>query len=140
MMLGIVLGIFRTCEGLIQFYNEPYYWRLINIAKKYSAANDSEKKSINASALTLFKGKDIRFKYAMICWSIGTIAFSILLVYSGYVPHIIGWLGIIAGVLVGIGTGIKIVKPRVKAEIIGALFAIVFEIIIGAWLIYYSLI
>jgi hypothetical protein len=139
-MLGIIWGIFRTGEGLIQFYNEPFYWRLINISKKYSAANDAEKKSLNDSAHKIFKGKDTRFKYAMICWSIGTLAFSIVLVNSGFVPQFIGWLGIIAGILVGIGTGIKLVKPNIKAELIGALFAILFEIIIGGWLVYYSLI
>ena len=140
LLLGIVWGIFRTGEGLIQFYNEPFYWKLINIAKKYSAASGSEKKSLIESAGIIFKGKDTRFKYAMICWSIGTLAFSIVLVNSGFVPQIIGWLGIIASILVGIGTAIKLVKPKIKIALIGALFAILFEIIIGGWLIYYSII
>ncbi|UCF49279.1 MAG: DUF4386 domain-containing protein [Thermoplasmatales archaeon] len=140
LLLGIVWGIFRTGEGLIQFYNEPFYWKLIGIAKKYSSASSDEKKSLSNSAHNIFKAKDTRFKYAMICWSFGTLAFSIVLVDSGFVPQFIGWLGIIAGILVGIGTGIKLIKPKIKAEMIGALFAIVFEIIIGGWLIYYSLI
>jgi hypothetical protein len=140
LMLGIVWGIFRTGEGLIQFYNEPYYWKLINIAKKYSSVGGAEKKSLSDSARTIFKGKDIRFKYAMICWSVGTLAFSIVLVNSGFVPVFIGWLGIIASILVGIGTAIKLVKPKIKLALVGALFAIIFEIIIGGWLIYYSII
>jgi len=139
MVPGIILIIFRMGEGLIQFYNEPFYWKLINIAKKYSAASGAEKKSLSDSALTIFKGKDTRFKYAMICWSIGTLAFSIVLVNSGFVPQFIGWLGIIASILVGIGTAIKLVKPKIKLALIGALFAILFEIIIGGWLIYYSI-
>lgn len=138
-LLGIVWGIFRTGEGLIQFYNEPFYWKLINIAKKYPAASGAEKKSLSDSARKIFKGKDTRFKYAMICWSIGTLAFSIVLVNSGFVPQFIGWLGIIASILVGIGTAIKLVKPKIKLALVGALFAIVFEIIIGGWLIYYSI-
>ncbi|GAH08465.1 unnamed protein product, partial [marine sediment metagenome] len=76
-VLGIVLVIFRTGEGLIQFYNEPFYWKLINNAKKYSSASSDEKKSLSDSARIIFKGKDIRFKYAMICWSIGTLSFSV---------------------------------------------------------------
>jgi hypothetical protein len=139
-MLGIVLIIFRTGEGLIQFYNEPFYWKLINMAKKYSAANATEKKSLSDSTRTIFKGKGTRFKYAMICWSVGTLAFSIVLVYSGFVPVFIGWLGIIASILVGFYTGLKIIKPTSKIPPIGALFAILFEIIIGIWLIYYSII
>ena len=139
-MLGIVWGIFRTGEGLIQFYNEPFYWKLIKIAKKYSAASSAEKKSLSDSARTIFKAKDTRFKYAMICWSIGTLAFSIVLINSGVVPQIIGWLGIVASILVGFGTAIKLIKPKIKIALIGALFAILFEIIIGGWLIYYSII
>jgi hypothetical protein len=140
LLLGIIWGIFRIGEGLIQFYNEPYYWKLINIAKKYSIASGTERKSFSDTARIIFKGKDIRFKYAMICWSIGTLAFSIVLVNSGFIPISIGWLGIIASILVGIGTAIKLVKPKIKLALVGALFAIVFEIVIGGWLIYYSII
>jgi hypothetical protein len=140
LLLGIVLVIFRIGEGLIQFYNEPFYWKLINISKKYSSASGAEKKSLSDSARSIFKGKDTRFKYAMICWSVGTFAFSIVLINSGFVPVFIGWLGIIASILVGIGTAIKLVKPKIKLALVGALFAIVFEIIIGGWLIYYSVI
>ena len=139
LMLGIVLVIFRTGEGLIQLYNEPFYWKLIGISKKYSSASDAEKKSLSNSARKIFKGKDTRFKYAMICWSIGTLAFSIVLINLGFVPQFIGWLGIVAGIIVGIGTAIKLVKPKIKLAMVGALFAILFEIIIGGWLIYYSI-
>jgi hypothetical protein len=140
LMLGIVLVIFRTGEGLIQFYNEPFYWKLIDIARKYSSASGAEKKSLSDSALKIFKGKDTRFKYAMICWSVGTLAFSIVLVNLSFVPVFIGWLGIIASILVGIGTAIKLVKPKIKLAMVGALFAILFEIIIGGWLVYYSIV
>ena len=139
-LLGIVLIIFRTGEGLIQFYNEPFYWKLFKIARQYSSVSDDEKKSLSNLARTIFKGKDTRFKFAMICWSIGTLAFSIVLVTCGFVPELIGWLGIVASILVGFYTGIKIVKPNLKIPPIGALFAILFEIIIGGWLIYYSII
>jgi hypothetical protein len=135
-ILGIIWGLFRTGEGLIQFYNEPFYWKLINIAKRYSSASDAEKKSLSDSALTIFKGKDTRFKYAMICWSIGTLAFSIVLVTSDVVPQIIGWIGIIASILVGFGTGLKLIKPKIRYTEIGALSAILFEIIIGGWLLF----
>jgi hypothetical protein len=77
----------------------------------------------------------------MICWSIGTLAFSIVLAISGIVPEIIGWLGIISSILVGFTTAMKLVKPNSKDyTAIGGLSAILFEIIIGAWLLYYSII
>ncbi len=138
--LGIIWGIFRTGEGLIQFYNEPFYWKLINIAKRYYSASDAEKKSLSDSAYRIFKGKETRFKYAMLCWSVGTLAFSIVLVISDVVPQIIGWIGIIASIIVGFGTGLKLIKPKVKYTEIGALSAILFEIIIGGWLLFSQII
>jgi hypothetical protein len=135
-ILGIVLIISRTGEGLIQFYNEPSYWKLIKISRQYSDAKGSEKNSLSDSARSIFNAKDVRFKFAMILWSIGTLAFSILLVISEVVPQIIGWLGIITSILVGFGTGIKLLKPKAKYTAIGALTAILFEIIIGGWLLF----
>ena len=139
--LGIVWLIFRTGEGLIQFINEPNYWRLLNIARNYSNSNGAKKNSLGDLARTIFNTKDIRFKFAMVCWSIGTLAFSIVLVMSGIVPEIIGWLGIISGILVGFTTGINLAKPDSKDyTAIGGLSAILFEVIIGVWLVYYSII
>jgi len=135
MVLGIVLIIFRIGEGLIQYINEPNYWKLIKLAKQYSLTTDAEKNSLSDLARSIFKTKDTRFKFAMICWSIGTLAFSIVLATAGVVPEIIGWLGIVASILVGFGTGIKLVKPKFKFEVIGALFAMLFEVIIGGWLL-----
>ena len=138
-VLGMIWLIFRTAEGLIQFINEPNYWRLLNIAKRYSGS--SEKNSLIKSAQKIFKTKDVRFKFAMICWSIGTLAFSIVLATSGIVPEIIGWLGIISSILVSFTTAMKLAKPNSKDyTAIGGLSAILFEIIIGAWLLYYSII
>ena len=140
-ILGIVWTIFRTGEGLIQYINEPNYWRLIKIARQYSATSGAEKKSLSDLARSIFKTKDTRFKFAMICWSIGTLAYSIVLVTSEVVPQIIGWLGIVASILVGFGTATKLVKPNFKDfTAIGGLSAILFEIIIGTALVYYSII
>jgi len=140
-MLGIVWATFRIGEGLIQFYNEPNYWGLINIARQYSSTSGAEKTSLSDLARTIFKTKDTRFKFAMICWSIGTLAYSIVLVTYEVVPATIGWLGIVASILVGLGTGIKLVKPDVRDfTSIGGLSAILFEVMIGGWLLFSPLI
>ena len=139
-ILGVVWTICRIGEGLIQFYNEPSYWGLLNIARQYSGASGAEKNSLSDLARTIFKTKDTRFKFAMILWSIGTLAFSIVLVTYGVVPQIIGWLGIAASILVGLGTGIKLVKPSFRFTAIGGLSAILFEVIIGGWLLFSPLI
>ncbi|MHA2407886.1 MAG: DUF4386 domain-containing protein [Candidatus Ranarchaeia archaeon] len=140
LMLGIVWLIFRMGEGLIQFINEPNYWGLLKIARKYSLASGAEKNSLADLAGTIFKTKDYRFKFAMICWSIGTLACSIVLVTSEVVPAIIWLIGIVASILIGFSDGIKLAKPNVKVPPIGALFALLFEVIIGGWLLIYSII
>jgi len=139
-ILGIVWTISRIGEGLIQFYNEKNYWGLLNIARQYSGTSGAEKNSWSDLTRTILKTKDFRFKFAMISWSIGTLAYSIVLVTYGVVPHIIGWLGIVASILVGFGNGIELVKPNFKVPAIGGLSAILFEVIIGGWLLFYSII
>jgi len=139
--LGIVWLIFRTGEGLIQFINEPNYWRLLNIAREYSNSNETEKKSLSNLAQTIFNTKDSKFKFAMVCWSIGTLSFSIVLATSEIMPEIVGWFGVLSSILVGLSTGMKLAKPNSKDyTAIGGLSAILFEIIIGVLLVYYSII
>ncbi|MCK4884854.1 DUF4386 domain-containing protein, partial [Candidatus Bathyarchaeota archaeon] len=141
LILGTVCIIFRIGEGLIQYINEPNYWRLLNIARQYSGTSGAEKNSLSELARTIFKTKDSRFKFAMVCWSIGTLAYSIVIVTSEVAPQIIGWLGIVTSILVGFSTGIKLVKINFKDfTAIGGLTAILFEIIIGGWLLFYSII
>ena len=144
-ILGIVWMVFRIAEGLIQVYNEKDYWGLLNLAKKYSISSDAEKNSLINLYHTILKAKSFRFAFAMICWSVGTLALSItLVIYVGAVPPFIGWLGIAASIAIGFANVAKLVKPNFKvydtmSSIFGML-AIVFELIIGGWLIFYSLI
>ena len=140
LILGIVWIIFRIGEGLIQVYNEKNYWRLLNIAKQYSIISGAEKKSLSDLGSTILKTRDSRFKFAMILWSIGTLAYSIVLVTYGVSPSI-GWLGLVASILIGFGNGIKFVKPSFEVlSTIGGLVAIIFEVIIGGWLLFFPLI
>ncbi len=144
-ILGIVWLVFRIAEGLIQVYNEKDYWGLLNIAKKYSVSSDAEKSPLIDSYHTILKAKSFRFAFAMICWSVGTFALSIVLVaYVGAAPPFIGWLGIAASITIGFANVAKLVKPNFKvydtmSSIFGML-AIVFELIIGGWLIFQSFI
>jgi hypothetical protein len=143
LILGIVLLIFRIGEGSIQVYIEKDYWKLFDIAQQYTGTSGTEKNALFDSFRTILQTKSSRFAITMICWSIGTFAFSILLVTFVVVPPIIGWIGIIASILVGFSNGIKLVTHDSKVyevlSSIGGLSAILFEVIIGGWLIFYSL-
>lgn len=140
MILGMVWTIFRIGEGLILSYNDiKNYGGLLNMARKYSGASGAEKTSLSDLARTMTKTKSSLFAFAMIFWSIGSLAFSIMLVTYGVNP-IIGWIGIVASVLIGFSDGILFVKQKkVIFESIGGLVALLFEVLIGVWLLLFSL-
>ena len=141
MMLGLICIIFRTGEGLIQVYIEKDYWGLLNIARKYSVTSDKEKKSLSESYHSILKTKSFRFAFAMVCWSIGTLSFSIVLVIHDITHPFIGWLGLIASIFIGFTNVIKLVKPDSKVyqilSSIGGLMSITFEILIGISLMFF---
>ena len=144
-ILGIVLIISRIGEGLILSYNDKNYWGLLSIAKKYSGTSGAEKTSLSDLARTITKTKSSRFDFAMIFWAIGTLAFSIILIITyGVVPPSIGWLGFIASIFVGFTQGIKFLKSKlIDSKVfkvlypISGLVAILFEVILGGWLLFY---
>jgi hypothetical protein len=142
LILGIVWMVVRIGEGLIQFNNEKDYWKFLSIASKYSGSSGAERTTLSELADTIFKTKESRFKFAMLLWSIGTLAYSIVFVIYGVVPLIIGWLGIVVSILMGTGIVIQLAKrsyPKVLSAV-GGLSAIIFELILGGWLIYFSII
>jgi len=141
-ILGIVWTISRIGEGLILIYNDKNYGGLLNIARKYSSTSGAEKSSLSDLARTITKTKSSRFAFAMIGWSLGTLAFSIVLVTYGVVPPFIGWLGIVVSIFIGFDSVIKLVRPNLKGyevlSSIGGLSAILFEVLIGGWLLFFS--
>ena len=139
LMLAVVWVIFRTGEGLIQIYNKKDYWALINIAKRYSGTVDAEKNALIDVARGTLKRKNSVFTFAQVLFSIGTLAYSILFATSGVVPDVIGWFGIVASIIYGFGSGIKLVKSNFKALwSLGGLFILIFELVLGGWLLFSS--
>jgi len=139
-IIGIVWCIFRIGEGLIQIYDKNNYWGLLNIAKQYSDTSGAENDALIDLGRSILKTKEFRFVIAQLFFSIGTIAYSILFVTYGVNP-IIGWFGLVASILYGFGNGIFLIKPNFKILWnIGGLLILLFEILLGGWLIIYSLI
>ena len=99
----------------MQIYNKKDYWRLQSIARKYSDASGAEKKALTDLSRSVLKTKNTVFTFAQDLFSIGTLAYSILFATSGVVPDILGWFGVVASILYGFGSGIKLVKPNFKA-------------------------
>ncbi len=142
-ILGIVWALSRIVEALIQIYDKKNYWGLLNIATKYSDTSGAEKNALIDLGRSILKTKEFRFVIAQLFFSIGTISYSILFVTYAFevVPAFIGWFGIIASILYGFGNGIFLIKPNFKAMwSLGGLLILLFEIVLGGWLLYYSII
>jgi len=138
-ILGIVWCVFRTGEGLIQIYDKKNYWELLNIAIKYSDTSGAEKDGLIDLGGSILKIKNFRFTFAQILFSIGTLAYSILFVTYGVVPAIIGWFGIVASILYGFGNGIFLIKSNFKVLWnVGGLLILLFELVLGGWLVFVS--
>jgi len=137
-ILAVVWTIFRIGEGLIQIYYKKNYWGLLNIARQYSGTSGAEKDALIDLGRSILKTKSSSFSFAQILFSIGTLAYSILFVTYGVVSVIIGWFGIVATVLYGLGNGIILVKPNYKVLLkVGGLLILLFEIVLGGWLLFY---
>ena len=141
-ILAVVWTVSRSLEALIQIYYKKIYWGIANLAKQYSSANDDKKASIVDSARSVLKTKNTVFVFAQMLFSIGTLAYSIVFAtQTTVVPDLLGWFGIIASVIYGVGSGVNIFKPDSKAIWnVGGLSILVFELILGGWLLFYPII
>jgi len=141
MILAVIWTISRITEGLIDFYNEKNYWKLLNIAKQYSVSSGAEKNALIDLGRSILKTKNYRLAFAQIFFTIGTLSYSILFVTSGVVPEIIGWFGIVASIIYGFGNGIILVKPNKAMQIFPVgLLILIFELVLGGWLLFSPLI
>ena len=106
LILEIVWITFRIGEGLIQIYCKKNYWKLLNIAKKYPGTSDVEKNSLIELGRSILNTKSASFSFAQVLFSMGTLAYSSLFITYEVVPAILGWFGIIARIIYGVGNGI----------------------------------
>ena len=135
-VLAVIWTFSRSVESLMQIYHKKDYWRLLNLAYRYSdgAGNNDE---LIEQAGDILKSKSSNFSLSQVFFSIGTLAYSILFVLYGVLPLIIGWSGIIAGTLYGLGNSLTPVKTKFKIILYpGALLILVFEAVLGGWLLF----
>ncbi len=137
-ILGIVWSISRIIEALIQIYDKKNYWGFLNLAIKYSSTSGAEKQALIDSGRSIIKKKEYIFGIAQLFFSIGTFSYSILFVT--YAP-IIGWFGIVASILYGLVNALYLIKPKVSDLWgIAGLLILIFEIILGGWLLFFGII
>ena len=115
LILGMIWLVCRVGEGLIQIINKKNYWRLLAVARRFSDASEAERNALVDLRLHILKSKYANFIFAQILFALGTLAYSILFVTYGVVPAVIGWLGIVAAILYGLGNMMTRLKPGFRA-------------------------
>jgi len=143
LILAVIWTISRVTEGLVNFYNEKNCWGLLDIARKYVVISGAENQSLIEVGRSFLKTKNRVLAFAQILFSIGTLSYSILFATSETVPvpSLIGWFGIVASILYGVANGIIIVKPdKARKFFVVGLLILIFELVLGVWLLFYPLI
>lgn len=137
LILALIFIISRTGEGLIQIYYKKNYWGLLNVARQYSGTAGSDNNALIEAGRSILKTKSYSFSFAQLLFSVGTLAYLILFISNGVVPVFIGWFGIVATVLYGMGNGIILVKPGSSVLLkVGGLLILLLEIVLGGWLLF----
>lgn len=140
-MLAVVWVVARGGEGIIQIYYKKNYWGLLKKSRQYLAANGEEKKTLITTSCSILETKTSSFTFAQLLFSVGTLAYSIMFVVYGDLPILIGWFGIAASILYGFGNGMILRKSGFKVPLYaGGLLILIFEAVLGGWLIFSNLI
>ncbi|TFG31263.1 DUF4386 domain-containing protein [Candidatus Thorarchaeota archaeon] len=140
LLLGVIWVFARATEGLMQINNKLNFLDLSTVAEHYPDSTGLEKEAMSNVALSLLRSKNSTFTRAQLLFSIGTFAYSITFVLYGIVPLLLGWFGIAASIIYGLGTGIYIVKDSKALWNLGGFLIFIFELILGGWLLFYSII
>jgi Domain of unknown function (DUF4386) len=91
---------------------------------------------LHALVEVLLTARAIGFDVVVFFLSLGTIVYCRLLYRSRYVPRVLAGLGIVAFVIMLVGTVMSLVLPQYKdLTMVGWAPGIVFEVVIGVWLL-----
>ena len=133
--LAVTWLVFRITEGLIQIYFKKDYYKFLDLSEQYSAAGTTGKDSLVKTGLKILETKNRIFTIAQVFFAIGTLSYSVLFVAYNILPLFIGWFGIVAAVIYGAGSGVKLKTGSQAVWNIGGLLILVFELGLGGWLV-----
>jgi len=135
--LAVVWLVSRGFEGVIQIVEKRNYWRLLEVARQFSGAEGGERSELADRRLDILQSKRANFLFAQILFAVGTLSYALLFATEGVVPPLLAWFGVGAAILYGFGSGLTIRNPDSRAVWnIGGLCILVFEAILGGWLLF----
>ena len=135
--LALIGSVSRLGEAIVMIYNEVSVLKLLDLAKEY-ALTDSNKESLRLLGDQILQTKNTRVDLGLLLLSIGAIAYCISFVQSGLIPSMVAWLGLAAGIISAIGILVKLASGFAVISVIGMVSMMVFEIVFGGWLLFFS--
>jgi len=132
--LALMGTLWRVAEGTIIAFSEISGLIFLAVAQQYVAALGPEKVALESLGRVLILAEDWGLKIGLLFLGVGSLIYAILFVTSGAVPRVLGWWGIIASALAVGGILLSLVNPKIK--MVGILFMIPYEIVLGIWLLF----
>lgn len=135
--LSLIGSVSRLGEALVLLYNEVNVLRLLDLAKEYALTN-SNKESLRLLGDQILQIKNARFLLGLLLLGIGALAYCIMFVQSGAIPSMIAWLGLVSAIITIIGILVNFASGFGTVYVIGMLSMMVFEVVFGGWLLFFS--
>ena len=132
--LAFIGTLWRVVEGTIIAFSEISGLMFLAVAQQYVTAVDSETVALESLGRVLILAEDWGLKIGLIFLGFGSLLYGILFVTSESVPRKLGWWGVIASALAIGGILLALINPKIK--MIGILFMIPYEIVLGIWLLF----
>jgi hypothetical protein len=128
--------LWRMAEGVVGAVTVLLGALVVLLVGSQDAEATLEPTQLHAMVHALLTAREIGFDVAVFFLSLGTIVYCRLLYRSRYVPRMLAGLGIVAFVLMLVGTAVGLLLPQLK-DLTMASWApgIVFEATIGVWLL-----
>ncbi len=132
--LAFIGTLWRVAEGTIIAFSEISGLIFLAVAQQYVSTLGSDKFALESLGRVLILAEDWGLKIGLIFLGIGSLFYAILFVTSGTVPQVLGWWGIISSALAVGGILLSLINPNIK--MVGILFMIPYEIVLGIWLLF----
>ena len=131
--LALLGTLFRVAEGTIIAFTEASNLVLLDVSQRSASATDAPAVALESMGRTIISMGEWGYKIGLTFLVIGSLMYAILFVTSGAVPLAIGWFGVIASILAGVGILLNLINPNLS--MVGFLVMIPYEIVLGFWLL-----
>jgi hypothetical protein len=132
--LASIGTLWRVVEGTIIAFSEISGLIFLALSQQFVSAAGTEVVALESLGRVLILAEDWGLKIGLIFLGFGSLLYGILFVTSESVPGVLGWWGIIASALAIGGILLSLINPEIK--MVGILFLIPYEIVLGIWLLF----